>query len=236
MRRAALSFALLGAFACKPDVPGVPDRPGPPQPELEQARAPQAELDGLERRLLEQDFVLEFVIKSEGAVASDLKGSLQVTGEFIEMQATGTFADTDQDLSWDSDYDTLTIKNAGGEHKVPCPPKLREAIVIGLTRMGLLHNLAMLTGGAPPDHGEGGVTEWVQLGELSPQAEVEVVGTSAEARAHAPITFTINVSGEKAGRTTLWTDLELGRPVQRHQIVQFPEGEMRVLETYTVVQ
>ena len=47
------------------------------------------------------------------------------------------------------------------------PPALNEAIVIGLTRMGHLHNIAVLTGGLPPDHSDGGAADWVRVANFA---------------------------------------------------------------------
>jgi len=56
----------------------------------------------------------------------------------------------------------------------PVPPEVREALVIGLTRMGILHNLARLVAGVPPDRASGGVRDWVEGREIAWADSVEV--------------------------------------------------------------
>jgi hypothetical protein len=90
--------------------------------------------------------------------------------------------------------------------------------------MGLLHNLARLTGSAPPDHMEGGVQDWVQVSEFAWDTEV---GGERDA-----VTFLLTVAGEPSGDVVLEVDRESGAPVVRRQVVRFPEGEMLVTETY----
>ena len=99
--------------------------------------------------------------------------------------------------------------------------------MIGLTRQGLLHNLAVLSGGGPPEHGDGGMLESIDVRglELGP---IEQFGTQPA----EPLSFQIVVAGTEVGRASLWLDArEL--PLERRQTVDFPDGQMRVTERYT---
>lgn len=96
--------------------------------------------------------------------------------------------------------------------------------------MGVLHNLAMLVGGAPPDHAAGGVEDWVQtVDHRRPVPSGPPPGPDGEA-----VTFGLVVGGEPSGTATLWLD-DRGVPVRREQTVEFPEGVMRVVERYEVL-
>ena len=106
---------------------------------------------------------------------------------------------------------------------VPRPAGLAAALVVGLTRMGVLHNLAMLVGGAAPARAEGGVEDWVQTVDHRPLSPAPAEGEA--------ICFGLRVEGEPSGEATLWLDAD-GMPTRREQIVPFPEGEMRVVERY----
>ena len=97
-------------------------------------------------------------------------------------------------------------------------PELRESLILGLTRMGLLHNLAKLFSAAGPDHREGGVAEWVQVVDIYAQRD----GT---------LSMRLMVADEDGGEAVLRLDRE-GLPVLRTQTVEFPSGAMKVTERY----
>ena len=86
--------------------------------------------------------------------------------------------------------------------------------------MGVLHNIAMLSGGAPPDHANGGVDDWVKTVE---HRHPEGSGSG--------VMFDLVVDGTPSGSATLWID-EQGQPLRREQRVDFPEGTMIVVERY----
>ena len=115
----------------------------------------------------------------------------------------------------------------GGDVEEITDSDLYLRYVIGLTRQGLLHNLAMLTAGRPPDHADGGVAEWVEV--VEPQLGPPEVFGEGQAR---PLEFAITVSDQPVGHATLWLD-DRGLPIERRQVVNFPEGQMRVTERYT---
>lgn len=93
--------------------------------------------------------------------------------------------------------------------------------------MGLLHNLAMLSAGLPADHADGGVAEWVEY--VEPKLGPAEHHGDGEAR---PLALQITVSDQPVAHATLWLDDE-GLPVEREQVVNFPEGQLRVTERYT---
>ncbi len=89
--------------------------------------------------------------------------------------------------------------------------------------MGLLHNLARLVSNEAPDHPDGTVMQWVQVTDLS-----RLDGGAGE----LGIQFTLVVSGVASGTALLRVDDETGETIVREQTVQFPDGEMRVVERY----
>ena len=177
----------------------------------------------LETRLLSAEVIsLDFHAVAEGAIEVDLHGRLEIEDnkKFI-LTATGHFANMPMELTLSATDDALSLGNGESTQAIPRPAALKEAVLIGLTRMGILHNLAMLTAMQPPDHGDGGVQDWVVVDDFSLQ------GT-------ADIHFAITVAGQPAGETTLQLDSD-GLPLLRRQTVKFPDGEMRVTETYSSV-
>lgn len=171
--------------------------------------------------------VVEFQVASEGAFSASLEGRLNLgSANDLSLEASGTFG---------SDSVTLRARGAGGRMmwgngeisaEDELPPALREAVVIGLVRMGVLHNLARLVSGAPPDRVDGTVRSWVEV------EDVTWVPAAAEEGGRG-ITFGIRVSGERAADATVWLDPD-GRLVGRDQVVQFAGGEMRVVERYVL--
>jgi hypothetical protein len=221
-----LTTIALGACATQTN---SPER-SPAVEVVEVEQTPASEFEALQDRMIgAQRVEFEFEIDSEGALVSHFSGRVRWVrdGEF-SVVATGEFVGVPQQLELRGDSTTLTTIVAGTERWTGArPPELIEAVVIGLTHMGLLHNLAVLTGGDPPDHADGGAHEWLGAGEL----EAGPTQQRGEVEAHS-LEFAILVSGQAAGRTTLWLDAR-GLPIERQSAVEFPDGEMRVFERYS---
>lgn len=183
----------------------------------------------LEERLLRAEPLrLRYTITAEGAFAASLSGTLHLAeGSQADLSATGTFGGAPVRLHLRSDGRRMDGGSEERTFAAEASPHLREALIIGLTRMGLLHNLARLTAGAPPDHAAGGVQEWVQVGEVSGGDE-----RAAEQPEQMELRFLIFVSGERSAEATLGIDRRSGLPARREQVVDFPTGTMRVVEEY----
>lgn len=178
--------------------------------------------------LLAPRLAFRFRIAAEGAVTASLTGVTRLTEQGrVDLSAKGTFAGTPVVLRFLSDGDRMTGGSEEHAFEADVPAALREALVIGLTRMGLLHNLARLSAGSPPDHATGGVREWVRVGEVSVGREPRPAITSE----FRELSFPIFVSGKRSGEATLRIDRN-GLPARREQTVQFPTGMMRVVEEY----
>jgi len=183
----------------------------------------------LEARLLDAARVrFEYEITSEGALTAQLDGEVVLDdGRRLELQASGPFGDSPAHVSLRSDGENLRGGPRARPFDITTPPALREAVVVGLIRMGLLHNLARLIASAPPDHANGGVMAWVTVSEVERGAPREVDGVWA-----VPLTFHITVDDVPSATATLWLAEETGLPVRRTQTVRFGDDEMRVVETY----
>lgn len=113
------------------------------------------------------------------------------------------------------------------------PRALRESLVLGLTRMGLLHNVVRLARFELPDHAEGGVDPWVRLRGFAARLP-ERVRSGGDVYAEIvvePVELEVVVSGEPVADAILWFLDEL--PYRRVQRVRFPQGRMDVHEEYT---
>lgn len=188
-----------------------------------------ADLAALEARLLEASSVrVMYHITSSGALEADLEGELGLQDERqMKLEGAGSFGGSPLEVRLVSDGKDLKGGTQPRPFDISTPPALREAMVIGFTRMGLLHNLARLTAGGPPDHAAGGVREWVVVREVQ-KGEPEKIG---DARA-VPLTFELVVDGVPSASATLWVDEDTGLPVQRTQTVRFGSDTMEVLERY----
>lgn len=184
----------------------------------------------LEARLLDATRVrFDYEITSEGALTAQLEGEVVLRdGRRMELEASGPFGDSPAHVSLRSDGENLRGGPKARPFDITTPPALREAMVIGLTRMGLLHNLARLIASAPPDHANGGVMAWVTVSEVERGTPREVDGVPA-----VPLTFQITVDDVPTASATLWLAEETGLPVRRTQTVRFGDDEMRVVESYT---
>ena len=126
---------------------------------------PESLFTALEARLLGAITIdVVYDITSEGSIPSSVHGMLTLAaGNRAHMSPTGTFMDMPVDLGILSDGSRMSIRSDTSVVTGATPPSLNEAIVIGLTRMGHLHNIAVLTGGFPPDHSDGGAADWVRV-------------------------------------------------------------------------
>lgn len=178
----------------------------------------------VEQMLLETDSnLIRFHITADGPLTADLRGDLVLlAGNRAMLNATGTFGPDSARLHLESDGSTMHFGN-GVDLDGETPRELNRALVIGMTRMGLLHSLARLVENTPPDHADGGVTDWVQVRDLSRMNPMD---------AALGVEFAIVVDGERVGAATLNVDAETGETIVRRQTVQFPDGEMRVIERY----
>ena len=177
----------------------------------------------LENRLLgSQIFSLDFQVSTSGAVGVNIEGSLKkdAAGD-ISLHAVGEFAGQEVDLFANKAAQSFEFGSRAAPQNATPPPALWEALLIGFTRMGILHNIANLSANMAPDHADGGVAEWVVV-----QNEVKTANQ---------LTFDILVSNTPSGSAILFLN-EDGLPERRQQTVAFPGGEMRVVETYSNVE
>ena len=187
--------------------------------------APDIAFNALEGRLLDAQVVrFAFRVTAEGAVSADIGGTLELgTGDAILLEGNGVFAGDSVDLLLKSDGGQVEFGNGAGRKTAVPPPELREAVLIGLTRMGILHNLARLMANELPDHADGGVTDWVVADSFA-----------VDPGRDAAVSFDLFVAGRPSGSATLEIS-PAGLPLERHQTVNFPSGVMRVVETYSDV-
>jgi hypothetical protein len=184
-------------------------------------------LSSLEDGLLAAETVaLEFDIVAEGAFEANLVGWLRFEQSgALELEAQGSFGREPVTLTLSARDGRMAGGGTRARFDESVPPAVREALVIGLTRMGILHNLARLVAGVPPDRASGGVRDWVEVREIAWTDDVEV--------GERGVRFEIWVAGQPAGEATLGLNGH-GQVVGRNQVVRFPGGEMLVRERYRI--
>jgi hypothetical protein len=172
-----------------------------------------------------QERALDFEVVSEGAFHASLQGRLVLAGgDALSMEASGTFGADTVRLRVRGEEGRMMWGNSSTTEEAELPPDLRGSVVLGLVRMGVLHNLARLVSGAPPERTDGSVGLWVET------EEARWVSARTEDGARG-IHFGIVVSGSRTAEATVWLDAG-GHLVEREQVVRFPGGEMRVVERY----
>jgi hypothetical protein len=189
---------------------------------------------GVEERMLSATSISgRYAVTADGAFSASLQGTLEMTrGGVAAIDATGTFGEDDVALFLRSDGRIVEGGSAERRFRDDAPGGLTEAVLLGLTRMGILHNLARLTGGAIPDHAAGRVREWVEVHDVEFASDPAMEGLRPGLVA---LRFAIHVAGQRAAEATLWVDPDLRLPVRREQMVSFPGGRMVVTEEYELV-
>jgi hypothetical protein len=165
---------------------------------------------------------VEFQVTATGSLTAEMSGLLLVGGSGrARLEAAGTFGGDPVDVFLVSDGQRMRLSSNGTTVESETPPALGEALVLGLTRMGVLHNLARLVAGQAPDHAEGGPDEWILATDF---------GRNGRA-----ITFALEVEGTRTGAAELFVAPVAGVPGERRQTVSFPDGDMEVVERYGAV-
>jgi hypothetical protein len=222
--RSSLVLVLLAA--CAPPPPAAPSPPPPP--------APSNPLEALEQRLTSaRTFRLHARLASGGRIESHFDGALVAGPERrIRLTMQGALGGKDVDVMFQCDG----ARMGGGARgqpfdDMPAAPALREGIAVAFVRMGLLHNIARLSSGLPPDYLDGKAREHLQVVGLTQRPGQDVRGAQT-----LELSWSLTVDGkEHAGDETLWLDQRTGLPVRRRVVVHFPEGDMEDGEEYDAV-
>jgi hypothetical protein len=189
---------------------------------------PEIAMDALESCLRDAISVgFATTARAEGVVTAELAGTATWSDAAVAIAADGTFIEKPADLHLTLVDGTLSGGNGTHEFESALPTELREALVLGMTRMGILHNLARLAGALPPDHADGGAAGWLTYEAARWGEETEIDGQPAR-----PLDFTVLVDGAPVAEARLWLRTDDGLPVRREQTVRFPQGDMVVVETY----
>jgi hypothetical protein len=185
----------------------------------------------LEARLLAASRVtIEAQIESHGAVVSRLRGRSELRDRNRATVAyDGEFAGQPVAVGFEADGQALELRRGAERRRDATPPQSNRAVLVGFSRMGLLHNLARLTGLQEPDHAAGGVEQWVVLDGFRPTTFPQGV----ELEGLVSFGFDMVVGGTPSANARLWFDPATGLPRRRQLTVHFGQADMHVVETYT---
>lgn len=218
-RLSLLPLCLLLACSSRSPAPSTP--PAPPRPVDPVIEDPAAAFAAFEGRLVAADRIEILAhLRSEGAISTDFVGHLRINGgRLVHLDFKGK--------AEGQAAEALLISDGQGMNGKPAPPALTEGLLIGLTRMGILHNVVTIAGGDDPHGTDGAVRQWISVGDFRAGPVETINGTRA-----ASIEFLITVSGAKVAEATLFLHPDTGLPLLRRQVVHFPQGDMRVEEAY----
>lgn len=174
-----------------------------------------------------------FEIDSKGENAAHLTGTLDlVDGNALHLVAEGNFKSEPVQLELDSRdpsgiLRTTTKGPSVSSHRDPPAYKLRESVGLGLARMGLLHNLALLSLDQPLEKTGGGFADWAKA-----TAPKDGPSDTVNGEACKRVEFGIEVEGQKMGEASVCIADATGLPLQRTSTVHFPTGDMTLSETF----
>jgi len=218
MKLVALFGAVsLGAAACAPSSLANPARVSAAGPGL---LPPHAAFDDLEHRLLSARSVrVKARLHAEGLVTASISATLLLAGRRLRLDLDGDLEG--QPVRGRLTSDGARLAGTGGKKPLATdtPPALAEGMLLGLTRMGLLHNATQVLDGDPPAATDGTARSWLSIGGFT-------AGPSDA------IAFGLAVKGGVASDVTMALDPATRLPRERHMTVHFKGGDMRVTETY----
>lgn len=191
----------------------------------------EAAFAALEAQLLDAAVLrVDYVVTAEGAIGASLSGDLVTQKPSLAaLRAHGDFAGESKLMQLSADGVQMRGGSGAATFSSAVPAALHEGLLLGLLRMGVLHNLAMLSAGAPPDATDGGVRDWVV-----PSAFAWLDSGPGDNAVERGLAFELSVNGSPAGEVRLWFDSVRNLPLRREQIVHFEHGDMRVTEHYDI--
>lgn len=173
-----------------------------PGPATAPVVAPAASSDPTERLLAAERTLIDAAVRarvtvhSAGVLDATFVGALVMEGDRIALTASGSFAGTPVELSFEADGERMRGKGGARDFDLPQPPELREVLAVSIVRMGLLHTLAMLSAGQPPDVPDGNVRACLVVTPQPGAPTVAVMEPFHPELPGDPVTFRTAVAGD----------------------------------------
>ncbi len=172
-------------------------------------------LAATEEALLGAKASAAFELNSEGAHTAHLTGTLELTGSNgLQVVAEGRYDQEDVRVEFESlkgDVNrSVTRGPSVNAHHADTPPRLAEAVSVGLVRQGLLHNLSKLVADQPLSHAEGGVRDQLKVVDVQDGGADTVDGEGCHR-----VKFGLTVGGTAVGTSSLCVSDQTALPLAR---------------------
>ncbi|HTE05948.1 MAG TPA: hypothetical protein VK824_07110 [Planctomycetota bacterium] len=199
-------------------------------PPLALPEDPAALLHTVEHRLLDApELALDFDVVSDGTLVAHKRGTLSMrAGNVLDLVIPATPGTDETATELHSDGSRYVVSAGATTKDGAVPERLNTGVVKGLVTRGLMHNLYMLGTNRSVDLTDG-TADGLELRNVSALPDGEVNGEPVRR-----IAFTAHVGDRQIAEITLDVSKATGLPVHRDQTVHFPEGNMHVVESYSL--
>jgi hypothetical protein len=204
-------------------------------------KSPEKVLSAMEANLMKiKNRKVKFRTEATGALTGAFEGEIVFKkNNVMEYRTSGKFGGKDYKLFLSCDDAKLRGGSEDKPFEIDAPPGLRSGILIGMSRMGLMHNISRLISNKPPDRIDGTVFKWLTAQEPkftkdhdpdTPQAGAQLKQNNKKL---IVVFYKLGVEDNKnAGDVELWIDTKSNLPTYRLITVHFPKGDMIVSEKY----
>ena len=219
MRRLACAvFALLACGGARGQEAPLPEEPDQLVKKLEA------------RLIAARHVAIEATVQAEGLVSGKLAGR----SEWQERNRAsanyrGQLGGKAAELKLASDGRVLELRGSEQVRREAPGKESNRAELVGFVRMGLVHNLVRLSSAQAPEHGAGGLEDWLVLDAFRPMTYAQ----DGDLQGAMSFGYDLLVADAVVGSVRLWLDPATGLPRRRLVIIASPQGESRVTEDYT---
>jgi hypothetical protein len=189
-------------------------------------------LSALEARLLSAPtFRIRARLATSGRITSHFEGSVVAgDGQRIRLAMAGSLGNRDVTARWMSDGARMVGGSREASFDFDAPRALRDGLVVSFVRMGLTHQVAVLSSGKPPEYLDGRARDHLGVVGVVHGPGGSDLGVETELW-----TWTLVVDGKPSADEHLWLDPRTGLPLRRRLTVHFAEGDMDVAEDYDTI-
>lgn len=195
-----------------------------------QVQDPAVVMAQLEARVLAARRVLvDADIETFGAVTARLTGQ----GELLDrnrasLAYAGSFAGSPVELGLSADGRILQWRRGGDTRQEAVARESNRALLLGLLRMGLLHNLSRGAGLPGLDIARATTEPGIALDSFRPTTFV----LGGELEGSMSFGFDVMAGADVAGAVRLWLHPVSGLPRRRQLTVRLAQGDLTVVEDY----
>ena len=171
-------------------------------------------------------FDLKAHVVSSGVVGSDLTADVGVANDgIVVIRMKGTLNGKPDDVVLRTDGIVTMVGRDGEQTRLQPGKSMRQAVQLGFARVGLWHNLMLLSHGKQPEHNEGGILQWTDV--------ANVRYASPQKKGLTGLTFDVVIEGTRVGEATLWFDDVSTMPVRREQAITIDGKTIKTVEDYS---